>query len=282
MTALRNMAADLAAQFRLRGSLVPRLLLVALLQGLYVLSRLSGRSQGASLDRARGTLSRLGLSGRRAALYHPDAGWIETDLLSAAYLAKDILVDGQYEERPGFAPTPGQTVLDVGAHHGLFALRAAARVGPGGRVIAVEAYPPNAERLKRNAALRGQGRVAVVEAAALAASGEAELFVTDEVSGGQTTVPRPDRAAIRVPARTLDEILAEQGAPHPDLIKLDIEGAALSALAGATRALEGGPRLVMEVEGGPDKEREAADWLSRRGYNVEIVSPILYAKRGDA
>jgi len=278
--ALRHMAAELAAQFRLRGSLGRRLLFVLLYDLFYGWARLAGLSVGDSVTRARRLLASLRLSGRVVPLYHPDAGWMELDLYSAAFLAKEVLLDKAYEERPGFAPRPGETVLDCGAHQGLFTLRAAARVAPNGRVISVEAYPPNAAILKSNTARSGGGRVTVVEAAALSKPGEIELYVTDEASGGQTTVPTAGRGAIRVRARTLDDILAEAGAPHPDLIKVDVEGAALEALAGAGRALEKRPRLVMEVEGGELERRLAQDWLVQRGYNVEMIGSILYAKAG--
>lgn len=285
MTALRNLGADLAAQLRMRGSLGRRLGLVLALQAIYVLARLGGMGREDSLNLGREKLARLGFMQAIVPFYHPDAGWIELDLYSAAYLTKQLLLDGAYEERPGFLPEPGQTVVDCGAHQGLFALRAAARVGPEGRVVAVEAYPPNAALLRRNA-LKARAPIVVVEAAALAQNGEIVLWVTEDVSGGQTTapdvIPTAGRRPLRVPARRLDEILAEAGVLHPDLVKVDVEGAALEALGGASRALQRGPRLVVEVEGGPEQEARARDWLAARGYNVQIVGSILYAKKGAA
>jgi hypothetical protein len=41
---------------------------------------------------------------------------------------------------------PGITVLDVGAHHGLYTLLASRRVGRNGRVIAFEASPRECRR----------------------------------------------------------------------------------------------------------------------------------------
>ena len=47
---------------------------------------------------------------------------------------------------------PGDTVLDVGANIGIFSLWASERVGPSGRVVAVEPLPPIFDALVHNVA----------------------------------------------------------------------------------------------------------------------------------
>jgi len=53
----------------------------------------------------------------------------------------DQYVRREYERVPSFVPRPGWCVIDVGAHIGLFAMRAARLVGGHGRVVAFEPNP---------------------------------------------------------------------------------------------------------------------------------------------
>src|SRR5690242_20133185 len=48
---------------------------------------------------------------------------------------------------------PGAVVVDIGANTGIYSLRAAARVGPTGVVVAVEPFPEMAADLHRNVML---------------------------------------------------------------------------------------------------------------------------------
>ena len=51
---------------------------------------------------------------------------------------------------------PGDTVLDVGANIGIFSLWASERVGPSGRVVAVEPLPPIFDTFVHNIAAHDQ------------------------------------------------------------------------------------------------------------------------------
>jgi hypothetical protein len=52
-----------------------------------------------------------------------------------------------------FLPSDGDTVIDVGAHLGLYSIIGARRVGVNGRVLAIEADPANFKMLKQNLCL---------------------------------------------------------------------------------------------------------------------------------
>ncbi|HEX7258029.1 MAG TPA: FkbM family methyltransferase, partial [Nitrososphaeraceae archaeon] len=49
-----------------------------------------------------------------------------------------------------FQPRDGKIVVDVGAHYGRYTLIAAKRIGPKGKVIAIEADPNNFDMLNKN------------------------------------------------------------------------------------------------------------------------------------
>jgi precorrin-6B methylase 2 len=71
------------------------------------------------------------------------------------------------EERPddviaALAPRPGETIVDLGAGSGYFALRLAPRVGPGGRVLAVDVSPDMLRLVRRRADQTGVKNVEVV------------------------------------------------------------------------------------------------------------------------
>src|SRR5712691_1786540 len=75
--------------------------------------------------------------------------------------------------------SPGDLFVDVGAHVGYFSLPAARRVGPSGRVIAIEPTPTSVEVLERNRSLNSSYWIEVIAAAASDRDGRALLNVNN-------------------------------------------------------------------------------------------------------
>jgi FkbM family methyltransferase len=163
---------------------------------------------------------------------------------------------------------PGRVLLDIGAHLGTVSLAAAAR---GARVIAVEASPRNAECLRASATANSLD-VTVVHAAAAAAAGTLHFhedgpFGQVVASGGTT-----------VPASTVPELLARAGAPHADLVKIDVEGHEPAVLAGAETLLarDDAPELLCEGNGFVLQQHgrrtmELVDTIRGLGFAVFVV-----------
>jgi FkbM family methyltransferase len=143
---------------------------------------------------------------------------------------------------------PGQTVWDVGSERGWFTLLMANIVGESGRVDSFEALPSNAKKLSANVELNGMSWVNVNAVAV--SSAESKMWfvppsneVTNHISflqhcGGvgylaDTCQP----GAIEVPTTTLDVYAEQTGVEHLSFVKLDIEGAEVSALRGAQHVL---------------------------------------------
>ena len=149
---------------------------------------------------------------------------------------------------------PDDVVWDVGANIGSFSV-AAATVAISGEVIAIEADSWLAELLQRTAAepFFG-GRLKVVHCAAAAEAGEARFVISArgrasnalEVGGGRSPMVRA-REIVMVPTLPLDDLLDQLAAPT--FVKIDVEGAELLVLRGASRLLsEIRPRIYVEVD----------------------------------
>lgn len=155
----------------------------------------------------------------------------------------------------------GDVVWDVGANIGWFSLLAARRVGPEGRVTAFEPNQRNAEQVRRNAT-RNDLTIEVVEAAVSGEAGWARFDAGSSLMGRLR-----DDGTLRVPTVTLDGWAASHAAPT--FIKLDIEGAEVGALQGATRLLsEAHPTILCECHA-TQVEVDAILWAA--GYRVTPV-----------
>src|SRR5919108_6579842 len=112
-----------------------------------------------------------------------------------------------------FSPNEGDTVVDIGAHIGLYSLIAAKRVGPSGKVIAIEPDPENFKILKKNLLLNQLSNVEPLECAVYSAREKLKLFLP-ELDQGRTifNTVMQERAGtstenfIEVEANTLDNI----------------------------------------------------------------------------
>ena len=148
---------------------------------------------------------------------------------------------------------PGHTVWDIGANIGLFTFTAATRAGSGGHVLAVEADTWNVALLRRSGVLTtsASAPVDVVPVAISDVDGFARFNIavrsrsTNHLDGYGSTQTGGVRETQVVPTVTLDHLLDHF--PAPDVLKIDIEGAEVLALAGATAVLERRPVIICEV-----------------------------------
>jgi FkbM family methyltransferase len=144
------------------------------------------------------------------------------------------------------------TVVDVGAHHGLYTLLASKCVGWGGRVIAIEPSPRECVRLEKHLRLNRCSNVDLLPCAAGEDPGETEFFLVDGSNDWCNSlrppaVDEPTRT-VRVRVRRVDEILSERRISKVDFVKLDVEGAELSVLYGAIQLLRREPRPAILAE----------------------------------
>jgi FkbM family methyltransferase len=137
----------------------------------------------------------------------------------------------------------GDRFVDVGANVGVYSLLAATFLEDVS-VTAVEPDATTAGRLRENLEVNGARGVHVIECALAARSGTA-LFTRGRDSTNRIArLGDPD--VVEVPVRTLDEVTARL---PPKLMKIDVEGAELEVLRGASRLLasQEGPVLLFEL-----------------------------------
>lgn len=177
------------------------------------------------------------------------------------------------EERAG-APS---VVYDVGAEAGLFTVLARSRF-PGCTVHAFEPLPEHHDRYR--ARVGAMERTALHTVALGAASSELPMHVTRASEASSFfPVADPGNAPVaerRVPVVRLDEYVALHGLPHPDLIKLDVQGYELEALRGGLGALSHARHVVAEVSFrelyvGQPLFHDVAAFLAERGFTVTAL-----------
>jgi FkbM family methyltransferase len=162
----------------------------------------------------------------------------------------------------------GMTIYDVGANIGFFTLLAARFVGQQGRVVAFEADPEIARRLREHVSRNVFGWVALEEKAVWS---ESSIVFFERIDPATS----PDRGlghvvtegavdTIRVSAVSLDDYTKTH--PPPDFLKCDVEGAEIEVFRGAQRLLrEKRPVIICEMHS-ENNHRVLVEEFSRLGY----------------
>ena len=159
--------------------------------------------------------------------------------------------------------TPGAVVVDVGANIGVNTVYVAQRVGPRGRVWAVEPAADNLTVLRENVERNGFDSVTIAPVAAGRTSETRQFFLRGDISAVNSfyeeSVYAEVTGVVKVQSEPLD-VLVEDSV---DLVKIDVEGAELDVLGGMTRLLRS-PHIRLVVEWHPllqEKAGYAADAL---------------------
>jgi len=172
---------------------------------------------------------------------------------------------------PGYRVGAAQTIIDVGAHIGAFAV-VAAQQAIDGVVYAVEPSRESFAILVANVALNGLTNVRPIRTALSGASGPAVLYHATENWAHSLTIREPGTdGGEPVLAMTLETFLAEHSLSHVDFLKMNAEGAEYGVLLTARRAVLGVLSAMLiechPVDGRPAEE--IVDRLRESGFVVQ-------------
>lgn len=206
-------------------------------------------------------------------IHHDPADPI-ADLFAEIFVAECYTGDGFYQ------PAPGDTVLDLGANIGMFALYLAG-LSPDVRIVCFEPCADTFQRLCSNIGLNCLGdRIQVFPYAISSGGGKASIRLTDS-SGDRSLFDRQDRTAdatAEVTCIPLSRAIEISAAAEIALLKVDIEGAEIEMLQGAESAdWVRVRRVALEYHDffRPGCRAAAARLLTANGYDiVAIESPV--------
>jgi len=223
------------------------------------------------------------------------------DLGGAAFLcdlndsiAREVCFTGRYEPQETQIAArllgAGMTAVDVGANWGYFTLTCAHLVGPRGRVIALEPHPALTARLSTNVQRNRLTHVETMAAAAGARTGMRGFVGFSEQDGNSglsRAAAAEEQAEFHCRTIALDDLLDQRQWASVDLMKIDIEGGEVDAIAGMAMGLaahryrfvllEYHPALI--VRAGSTVER-CVDPFVRAGYRGWRVdhSPAMHRR----
>jgi FkbM family methyltransferase len=131
----------------------------------------------------------------------------------------------------------GSTVIDIGAHIGLFSVCAAQLAGKTGKVYAFEPAPATQTLLKKTIAINDMGGVVEPRPEAVGdKDGVTHFYVSDAVGDNSNSLVqyKNDRAlhAVEVKITSIDNFIRSRPLERVDFIKIDAEGFEYNVLLG--------------------------------------------------
>lgn len=179
---------------------------------------------------------------------------------------------------------PGMVFFDVGAQVGQYTLIASKLVGPTGQIHSFEPDRETFEWLSANVRLNALENVQLNSMALFRETSRRVLYLAQSHDIGSNSLSRPlyfSGHTQEVETITVDEYMRTKLVDRIDMIKIDVEGAELAVLEGATALLtrENKPLILIEFE----EERQRvfgsscatlAEFLRRHGYTLFRIGQI--------
>jgi FkbM family methyltransferase len=143
---------------------------------------------------------------------------------------------------------PADLCVDIGANVGVYTILSSAAIGA--HTIAIEPIPSTYAKLRTNIRYNDVAELATTYNIGLGSENSTLVFTSNRDTGNRVVSEgAPGGETIRVPVRTLDDVL---GDANPTLIKIDVEGWESHVLAGAESTLKKNSLLcfIIEMDGG--------------------------------
>ena len=191
---------------------------------------------------------------------------------------KDILLNREYEYVPLFSieNLKGFTVIDVGAHVGLYSLVVSDYAR---RIISIEPHPVNYRLLEINRIVNNIEAMTTLNVAVVGTKANSVKLCEGCHSGGSSIVIESSSRCYQIQAITLNELIENYVANSRVLLKMDIEGAEFNVFKtidlDLLRSIE---RIVMEIHLRYGSLDIIVDKLKSAGFTVSYFYPPLIAK----
>ncbi|MFT0171981.1 FkbM family methyltransferase [Paraburkholderia mimosarum] len=164
---------------------------------------------------------------------------------------------------------PEDVFVDVGAHLGLLSLAAARAMQGRGKIIAFEPFPETRKLMERSFWINGLSRMLELHEVAVSDHNGTSTLFLGEVSGHHSIFALNEAGSEAAPKIEVDLVTLDSVVP-PDqrvtLIKIDVEGAELDVIKGASATLQRNPDTALIAEFGPPHLRRSIhtvdDWLA--------------------
>lgn len=177
---------------------------------------------------------------------------------------------------------PGALVLDIGAHLGYYTLLASEAAGFQGEVIAFEPGPDNFRLLERTIVHNGCTNVRARRLAIAEVPGQRLLHLSESSDAHSFFLhPFPNcrsHITCETDCASVDSILAGR---IPDVVKIDVEGAELAALAGMRETMARASSLLLFIELNPACLRAAGRTpaelftvLFDAGFSIQLLDEV--------
>lgn len=178
-------------------------------------------------------------------------------------------VYGYEEYEKVFHIQEGNVVVDVGAHIGIFSVKAARKVGNPGVVIAIEPEEENYSFLIANKKINSLENIIPIYGALADHTGRALLYSWRGHSGGFSIVEKHSSHCVEVPVFTLDNLASKLYLRRIDFLKIDAEGSELEVLKGGRRMLQGASaKIVVAGYHESDDPKKISNFLQSLGYKT--------------
>ena len=186
---------------------------------------------------------------------------------------------------------PGETIYDIGANIGQYALYAARKLKGRARILAFEPEALNQAKLNRNILLNDLGEVVTAYPIAVSdltaiqhfysktfAPGAALHALGEPVTQGAVRFAPQNRQGMV--AVSLDDLTGRFGLPFPNHVKIDVDGIEDKIVAGASRTLEDTrlKTVLIEVYMFDDMARKIETAFFKRGFTLANASPVDYTE----
>ena len=198
----------------------------------------------------------------------------------------EIFIDKLYEKK--FEIKAGNVILDLGASRGWFACKISKLVGDNGKIVAIEPNPYNFKYLKKNLERNNIKNVIPLKIGVWSSKKEIKLSNQKYISTIDILLKNqhPNKHAnyITIEVDTIDSIVSKLNLQSVNYIKMDIEGAEIEAVKGATRTLSDYEDIKLsiaayhEISPGVQSFKVLVPILKEKGFHIiEDYLPLIFA-----